>query len=74
MVETTTYTQMHIDEALGWLPMLDYHTTVWDIVVLVATPWDYHLDVVDARANLVYLYEMQRHQFPQFIELDAPPT
>lgn len=60
-METTTYAWMHTDEALGWLLMLGYHISVRDIPTLVATPWDYRLDVVDARADLVYLYEMQRH-------------
>ena len=57
-VETTTYARMRTDEGLGWLPMLDYHTAVRDTAALVATPWDYHPDVADARADLVYLYEM----------------
>ena len=63
-VETTTYARMRIDEGLGWLPMLDYHTAVRDTATLVETPWDYRPDVADAGADPGYLYEMQRHPFP----------
>ena len=29
------------------------------------------MDIVDVGVDLAYLYEMQRHPFPQFIELDV---
>ena len=47
-MEMTTYAQMHVDEALGWLPMLDYQTAVRDTTTLVVNCWDYRPDVVDA--------------------------
>ncbi len=57
-VETTTYAWIRKDEGLGWLPMLDYHTVVRDTTALMATPWDYHPNMVDVGAVPGYLYEM----------------
>ena len=73
-METTTYARMCTNEGLGWLPMLDYHTTVRDTTTLVATPWDYCSDVADVGADPGYLYEMQRHPFPRFTDPNVAPV
>ena len=73
-METTTYACFHLDEARGGLPMLDYQIAIQEIETLVQNPWDYFLDVADVGVDPAYLYEMQRHPFPWFIELDALPT
>ena len=57
LVETTTYAQFHLDEARGWLPMLDYQT-----------PWDYSPNVTNVGADPTFLYKIP---FPQFTQTDA---
>ena len=64
---------MQLDETWGWLPMLDYHGAVQETVALAPVQWDYQPDVTDVGADPAYIYEHQRHPFPQFTEPNALP-